>query len=83
VRRIEQQVAHEVSAEVDFRPRNVVVLEPGMIPRTTSGKLERACASASELDAAQVIRDRESIAFRLGHCVRGLSIRRSGLVRRA
>ncbi|WP_077104596.1 fatty acyl-AMP ligase [Mycobacterium terramassiliense] len=42
VRRIEQQVAHEVVAEVDVRPRNVVVLEPGMIPKTPSGKLRRA-----------------------------------------
>ncbi|WP_205878082.1 fatty acyl-AMP ligase [Mycobacterium camsae] len=45
VRRIEQQVAHEVVAEVDVRPRNVVVLEPGMIPKTPSGKLRRATAS--------------------------------------
>ncbi|CPR07128.1 acyl-CoA synthetase [Mycobacterium bohemicum DSM 44277] len=42
VRRIERQVAHEVVAEVDVRPRNVVVLEPGMIPKTPSGKLRRA-----------------------------------------
>ncbi len=42
VRRMEQQVAHEVVAEVDVRPRNVVVLEPGTIPKTPSGKLRRA-----------------------------------------
>jgi fatty-acyl-CoA synthase len=42
VRRIEHQVAHEVVAEVDVRPRNVVVLKPGMIPKTPSGKLRRA-----------------------------------------
>jgi fatty-acyl-CoA synthase len=42
VRRIEQQVAHEVVAEVDVRPRSVVVLEPGMIPKTPSGKLRRS-----------------------------------------
>ena len=42
VRRIERQVAHEVVAEVDVRPRNVVVLEPGTIPKTPSGKLRRA-----------------------------------------
>ncbi|BBZ44318.1 fatty acyl-AMP ligase [Mycobacterium parmense] len=42
VRRIEQQVAHEVVSEVDVRPRNVVVLEPGTIPKTPSGKLRRA-----------------------------------------
>ena len=36
VRRIEHQVAHEVVAEVDVRPRNVVVLGPGTIPKTPS-----------------------------------------------
>jgi len=41
VRRIEHQVAHEVVAEVDVRPRSVVVLEPGTIPKTPSGKLRR------------------------------------------
>ena len=44
VRRIQRQVAHEVVAEVDVRPRNVVVLEPGAIPKTPSGKLRRAHA---------------------------------------
>ncbi|HTM84474.1 MAG TPA: fatty acyl-AMP ligase [Mycobacterium sp.] len=42
VRRIEHQVAHEVVTEVDLRPRNVVVLGPGSIPKTPSGKLRRA-----------------------------------------
>jgi fatty-acyl-CoA synthase len=42
VRRIEHQVAHEVLAEVDMRPRNVVVLGPGTIPKTPSGKLRRS-----------------------------------------
>ena len=42
VRRIEHQVAHEVVSEVDMRPRNVVVLGPGSIPKTPSGKLRRA-----------------------------------------
>jgi fatty-acyl-CoA synthase len=46
VRKIERQVAHEVVAEVDVRPRNVVVLQPGMIPKTPSGKLRRAHALA-------------------------------------
>jgi fatty-acyl-CoA synthase len=46
VRRIEHQVAHEVVVEVDVRPRNVVVLQPGMIPKTPSGKLRRARALA-------------------------------------
>ncbi|MGO9032985.1 fatty acyl-AMP ligase [Mycobacterium sp.] len=41
VRRIEHQVAHEVVSEVDVRPRNVVVLGPGTIPKTPSGKLRR------------------------------------------
>jgi fatty-acyl-CoA synthase len=44
VRRIERQVAHEVFADVDVRPRNVVVLQPGVIPKTPSGKLRRAHA---------------------------------------
>ena len=42
VRRIKHQVAHEVVVEVDMRPRNVVVLGPGTIPKTPSGKLRRA-----------------------------------------
>jgi fatty-acyl-CoA synthase len=42
VRRIKHQVAHEVLTEVDVRPRNVVVLGPGTIPKTPSGKLRRA-----------------------------------------
>lgn len=42
VRRIEREVAHEVVTEVDVRPRNVVVLGPGSIPKTSSGKLRRA-----------------------------------------
>jgi fatty-acyl-CoA synthase len=42
VRRIKHEVAHEVVAEVDMRPRNVVVLGPGSIPKTPSGKLRRA-----------------------------------------
>jgi fatty-acyl-CoA synthase len=46
VRRIQRQVAHEVVAEVDVRPRNVVVLEPGTFPKTPSGKLRRAHALA-------------------------------------
>src|SRR5258708_35004721 len=41
VRRIEQQVAHEVVAEVDMRPRNVVVLGPGTVPTTPARKLRR------------------------------------------
>jgi fatty-acyl-CoA synthase len=46
VRRIEREVAHEVVAEVDVRPCNVVVLEPGTIPKTPSGKLRRSHALA-------------------------------------
>jgi fatty-acyl-CoA synthase len=45
-RRIQRQVAHEVVGEVAVRPRNVVVLEPGAIPKTPSGKLRRAHALA-------------------------------------
>jgi fatty-acyl-CoA synthase len=44
VRRIKHEVAHEVVAEVAVRPRNVVVLAPGAIPKTPSGKLRRAYA---------------------------------------
>ncbi|HET9876170.1 MAG TPA: fatty acyl-AMP ligase [Mycobacterium sp.] len=44
VRRIKHEVAHEVVAEVDMRPRNVVVLGPGTIPKTPSGKLRRTHA---------------------------------------
>jgi fatty-acyl-CoA synthase len=46
VHRIERRVAHEIVAEVDVRPRNVLVLEPGMIPKTPSGKLRRTHALA-------------------------------------
>jgi fatty-acyl-CoA synthase len=46
VRRIKHQVAHRVVTEVDVRPRNVVVLGPGVIPKTPSGKLRRAYALA-------------------------------------
>lgn len=46
VRRIQRSVAHEVFAEVDVRPRKVVVLAPGAIPKTPSGKLRRAHALA-------------------------------------
>ena len=42
VTRIKHQVAHEVVADVDVRPRNVAVLGPGVIPKTPSGKLRRA-----------------------------------------
>jgi fatty-acyl-CoA synthase len=44
VRRIEHQVAHEVVAEVECRPRKVSVVAPGTIPKTPSGKLRRRCA---------------------------------------
>ncbi len=44
VRRIQREVAHAVVAEVDARPRNVVVLGPGTIPKTPSGKLRRGQA---------------------------------------
>jgi fatty-acyl-CoA synthase len=42
VRRMEHEVAREVLKEVDMRPRNVVVLGPGTIPKTPSGKLRRS-----------------------------------------
>ncbi len=46
VRRIKREVAHEVVADVDMRPRNVAVLAPGVIPKTPSGKLRRAYSLA-------------------------------------
>jgi fatty-acyl-CoA synthase len=42
VRRIERQVAHEVVAEVEVRPRKVAVVAPGTIPKPPSGKLRRS-----------------------------------------
>jgi hypothetical protein len=33
--------AHEVVSEVDIRPRNVVMLKRGTIPKTPWGKLRR------------------------------------------
>lgn len=44
VRRIRHQVTREVVTEVAARPRNVVVLAPGAIPKTPSGKLRRGYA---------------------------------------
>jgi fatty-acyl-CoA synthase len=44
VRRIKHEVAHEIVAEVNMRPRDVVVLAPGAIPKTPSGKLRRGNA---------------------------------------
>lgn len=44
VRRIKHEVAHEVVTEVAARPRKVVVLAAGAIPKTPSGKLRRAHA---------------------------------------
>lgn len=46
VRRIKHEVAHEVVTEVAARPRNVVVLAPGAIPKTPSGKLRRGYAQS-------------------------------------
>jgi fatty-acyl-CoA synthase len=44
VRRIKHEVAHEIVAEVNMRPRDVIVLGPGVIPKTPSGKLRRGNA---------------------------------------
>ncbi|BBY84288.1 fatty acyl-AMP ligase [Mycolicibacterium tokaiense] len=44
VRDIQLGVAHEVFVETNVRPRSVVVLGPGTIPKTPSGKLQRAAA---------------------------------------
>ena len=45
VRRIKHEGAHAVVSEVTVRPR-MVVLEPGTIPKTPSGKLRRATSHA-------------------------------------
>jgi acyl-CoA synthetase (AMP-forming)/AMP-acid ligase II len=44
VRRIERQVAQQVAAEVNVRPRDVKVLKPGAIPKTSTGELPRTYA---------------------------------------
>ena len=44
--RVERQVAEEVLGEVGVGPRNVVVCGPGTIPKTPSGKLQRAASAA-------------------------------------
>ncbi|BBY08830.1 putative ligase [Mycobacterium noviomagense] len=44
VRRMEHEVAHEVFHDVNVRPRRVVVVAPGTIPKTPSGKLRRSHA---------------------------------------
>jgi len=46
VRRIKHEVARAVVSEVSVRPRRVVVLEPGTIPKTPSGKLRRFTTNA-------------------------------------
>lgn len=44
VRRIKREVAHQIVTQVAARPRSIVVLAPGAIPKTPSGKLRRAYA---------------------------------------
>ena len=47
VRRIKHQVAQQVVTDVDMRPRHVVVvLGPGVIPKTPSGIAPRVRARA-------------------------------------
>jgi fatty-acyl-CoA synthase len=46
VHRIRHDVAHHVISEVDVRPRHIVILAPGTVPKTPSGKLRRAHALA-------------------------------------
>jgi fatty-acyl-CoA synthase len=46
VHRIRHDVAHQVISEVDVRPRHIVILAPGTVPKTPSGKLRRAHALA-------------------------------------
>ncbi|MBO0853462.1 MAG: fatty acyl-AMP ligase [Nocardia sp.] len=46
VRRIEHRIVHEVFSAVGARPRSVTVLEPGALPKTSSGKLRRSATAA-------------------------------------
>jgi len=46
VRRIKHEGVHAVVSEVTVRSRRVVVLEPGTIPKTPSGKLRRTTSHA-------------------------------------
>jgi fatty-acyl-CoA synthase len=39
---LEERVKAAVLAEVGLTPREVLVLQPGTIPKTTSGKLQRS-----------------------------------------
>jgi fatty-acyl-CoA synthase len=44
--RIKHDIVHAVFSEVGVRPRKVVVLGPGALPKTSSGKLKRASSAA-------------------------------------
>ncbi|ADG99124.1 AMP-dependent synthetase and ligase [Segniliparus rotundus DSM 44985] len=44
--RIKHDIVHAVFSEVGVRPRKVVVLGPGTLPKTSSGKLKRAGSAA-------------------------------------
>ena len=44
--RIRHDIVHAVFSEVGVRPRKVVVLGPGTLPKTSSGKLKRAGSAA-------------------------------------
>ena len=46
VRRIKHEGVHAVVSAVTVRSRRVVVLEPGTIPKTPSGKLRRTTSHA-------------------------------------
>ncbi|MGL4305184.1 MAG: fatty acyl-AMP ligase [Mycobacteriaceae bacterium] len=46
VKRIQREITHAVVSEVGVRPRTIVVLSPGSIPKTPSGKLRRASSVA-------------------------------------
>ncbi|MFC4375594.1 fatty acyl-AMP ligase [Nocardia halotolerans] len=45
VKRIEREIVHEVFTEVGARPRNVTILGPGALPKTSSGKLRRTATA--------------------------------------
>ncbi len=46
VKRLEREIVHAVHSDLGVRPRTVVVLGPGSIPKTSSGKLRRVNSAA-------------------------------------
>ena len=67
VRRIKQQVALEVVAEVDVRPARVVVVAAGTVPKTPSGKLRRGSAR-SLVNVTELSRAPQPLSSQNGDC---------------